>query len=121
MIGKILFTAAIIGALLLFARTRTANRPPRRAPAPPPRASATARLAAYGTLALVLITGAVFYYLDWREDHRIINIRVINATSGEAVTYQAYKSAIEGRSFETLDGRRVTLSDAERVEMIELP
>jgi len=123
-IGKILFTALVIGALLLYARgrverSRREERPVRRAaPPPPPAANPTAKLAAIITLIVVLGTGGVLFYLNWLEDHRIVTIRV-TPPDGQPILYQAYRANVDGRRFETLDGRRVTLSETDRVEMVE--
>ena len=46
-------------------------------------------------------------------------MRVINANTGEGVTYQARREDVAGRSFRTLDGRRITLADVERMELDE--
>jgi hypothetical protein len=43
---------------------------------------------------------------------------VINIDSGQSATYRAYRGDVEGRRFETLDGRIVTLADAERMELV---
>jgi hypothetical protein len=48
-----------------------------------------------------------------------MTIRVINTSTGEIGSYRAYQSMIRGRSFVTLDGRTITVSNAERVEISE--
>ncbi|MDH3690537.1 MAG: antitermination protein NusG [Gammaproteobacteria bacterium] len=123
MITKILFTAAVIAGVIAFYRVRSQHRTkPVEESSPETSSPATrgkldpAHLTAYGIVAVLLSIGAVLYYLDWAEDHRVVSIRVINTQTGETVIYQAYQSKIQGRSFETIDGRAVSLADVERVE-----
>lgn len=73
---------------------------------------------AYAIVAILILIGATLWFLDWRESHRIINIEVTGATTGEIVRYQAYQKDIKGKQFVTLDGRAVTVGDSERIEMI---
>ncbi|MEA3291724.1 MAG: antitermination protein NusG, partial [Pseudomonadota bacterium] len=61
---------------------------------------------------------SLIFIINWNEQNRIVNIRVIGA-NGEAITYQARRKSIEGRKFVTLDGRNVALGDNDRIEMIE--
>jgi hypothetical protein len=48
----------------------------------------------------------------------VVSIQVINATTGQVTTYRARRDEIEGRQFETLDGRRVTLAAVERMVLL---
>ncbi len=123
MIGKILFTALVIILILVLARSRkrlqggpaAAGAEQQQDPAP-----RWPRYVAYGFLALVLGAGASFLYLDWREAHELLGLRVINSRTGKTVTYQVYRGEMRGRSFTTTDGLQVTLSDEERVEVERL-
>ena len=121
MLTKILFTALVIAVVYVVyrARSRTAASGPGR-----PRAvvedNRFGRFAAYGFIGVLILVSSVFYYLHWREEHRVISIRVIDGSSGEATTYRAYQKSIKdnGKRFESLDGRTVIVGDAERVEML---
>ena len=128
MFTKILFTALIVLALLLYVRyqqTKQTDEKPTRSPSktsprtPSKSTHRLSRIAAYATLVILLAIGGVFYYLDWKEDFRVMNIRIINANTGEIGKYSAYRSMIRGRSFVTLDGRTITVADSERIEMSE--
>jgi hypothetical protein len=121
MINKILFTAAVIVVIYLLYRARTtrASVPGRSQASPPARRSRVGLFAAYGLAGLAVLVSAGWYYLDWREDHRVVTIRVIDAGSGKATVYRAYKKAITGNRFKSLDGKTVILGESERVEMIE--
>jgi hypothetical protein len=56
-------------------------------------------------------------YLDYQAGREVVSVRVINANTGEATTYMARRADVRGRSFTTLDGRPVTLSDVDRMEL----
>lgn len=118
MISKILLTLAVIVIVALVFRHKA-----RPAPPPQPRDAATdgsvrPQTLAYGlVVALIAVSGVIFWFV-WRDQHRVLNIRVIDGASGTAVLYQAYKKSVDGRDFVTLDGRQVTLGDNDRVEII---
>ena len=42
-----------------------------------------------------------------------------DSSQGNALKYQAYKKAIEGRRFTTIDGVSVDLADSDRIEILE--
>jgi hypothetical protein len=125
MIGKILLTAAVIAAVVLFARSRSERRnaAPRRAPARlaaaphTPAAERLPRYLAYALLLLMLGGSAVFVFLEWRDQYRVVTVRVVNTNTGSSVIYQARRGEVEDRSFETLDGRRIVLAAVERLEL----
>lgn len=74
------------------------------------------------TLVLV-VTGilAWFVYNDWRAANQVVEVRVIHVQNGHVTAYQALKNKVQGRSFLSLDGRRITLADVERLEVTEKP
>ncbi len=119
MLSKILFTAFVIVVVYMVYRGRTTATSPARRPAPAPADNRFGRRVAYGFVGVLIGISAIFYYLHWREQHRVITIRVIDGRSGNATTYKAYKKSINGSRFEALDGRTVILGEAERVELIE--
>ena len=67
-----------------------------------------------------MIAGTALYlFQGWVTAREAITVRVINANTGEGVAYQARREDVAGRSFRTLDGRRITLADVERMELDE--
>jgi hypothetical protein len=117
MVGKILFTAAVIAAVILMVRLRgrrTSAPVAVGSPAGPPRV--LIRWLATGVVAVMVAAAALFVYLDWRAAREIVQVRVVDARSGNVSTYQAYRGEIEERSFRALDGRRITLAETERME-----
>ena len=119
MITKILFTAMVIVAVLVYARHRTARRDPGRPAEPPAPAPWYWRLMPAGLLAAALAAGSLVFWLEWQDEHRLFTVRVIDTRSGEVRTYPVYRDDVEGRRFTTVDGRQVTLADVERMELIE--
>ena len=120
MVGKILFTAAVIAAVFLLLRVRRRSAGVAAAPAATTAANPAARglfrwLAA-AVVALMAAGTALYLYLDWRAAHELVEVRVIDARSGRVSSYQAYRGDLEPRSFRTSDGRRVTLAETERME-----
>jgi anti-sigma-K factor RskA len=125
MITKILFTAAVIGVVFFLLGRRSHTRPQKalttRASSHEQSAlisSRFTRIAAYAVVATMVVASALFAYREWEDAYRIVNIRVINARTGDMVTYQAHKRDVDGRRFLTLDGRLVTLAEVERMELI---
>jgi hypothetical protein len=120
MLSKFFITALIVVLAYLVLRARgrrvMAVRTQTAAPQPP---VISPRLVAYLFLSVAAVSGALIYWAEWADDRHVITIRVISSRTGEAVTYQAQKGKIHGRRFETLDGRKVSVADVDRVEMRE--
>ncbi len=118
MLGKILFTLVIILLVFALMRSRSRSGQVSRAnandSAPLSRAP---RVMAYSFLALVIALGGGFMYYDWQHSHEVLNLRVINSRTGNSVSYQVYRGDIRGRTFTTMEGVKVSLSDEERVEI----
>jgi hypothetical protein len=122
MFGKILLTAAVILGAYLAIRTRmqrgreVASVPSAagREPLVPP---GTLKAVAYG-LVVVMVAGSLLWlYLDYEAGREVVTVRIINANTGDATTYMARRADVKGRQFTTLDGRPVTLSDVDRMEL----
>ncbi len=123
MITKILFTLGVIGIAWLVIRQRsrraevTATEQPKRVAAQQHQvANRTPRLAAYGLIVFMILASGVFLYLQWRDEFRIVTVRVINSQTGDTVSYEARKGDVEAREFVTLDGRTVNVAAVERIE-----
>jgi hypothetical protein len=117
---KLLLTALVIAGALLTLRAR---RQRALSPAPPllPAARRKSQLplkiAAIGLVGLMLAGAAAYLYYQWRDNYQVVTLQVIDTRSGNRTTYQAYRKDVEGRSFLTTDGRRVTLAEVERLEI----
>jgi len=130
MITKILFTAAVIAIVYLLARSRAqrtqavqrqeARSAPRPAqPAPAAAGERMPRYLAYALLGIMLAGSGTFIFMEWRDQYRVVTVRVINTNNGNSVIYQARRGDVKDRSLETLDGRRVVLAAVERLEFGE--
>lgn len=122
MFGKILLTAAVLVAAFLIIRMRL-RRPvgaeARGTGGPVGSTRKAVRLIAYILVATMLGGSLLYLFLDWRADRQVVQVRVVNAYTGESVRYQARRGDVETRQFKTLDGRRVTLAEVERLELEE--
>jgi len=121
MLTKILFTAAVILVVALIYKGKIASRT-KTAPAKleVEEKSVPTAIIAYLIIGLVVTMAGFFYYLSWQEDHQVLSIKVINGASGKTVTYKAMRMMMDGRRFETLDGRTVKLGESDRIEILEV-
>ncbi|MDJ0805707.1 MAG: antitermination protein NusG [Gammaproteobacteria bacterium] len=125
MITKLLFTLGVIAIAWLVIRNR--NRPRRissdaqssrlAAPSSNPQDTRSPRLAAYALIGFMVLASGIVLFMQWRDEYRVVSVQVINTQTGETVTYQARRGDVEGRRFQTLDGRVVNVADIERIEM----
>ena len=74
---------------------------------------------AYATVITMLVGSGVYFYFQWKDAYQVVSVRIIDTRSGKEVVYQAYKGDVDGRSFQTTDGRIVTLAEVERLELGE--
>ena len=120
MLTKILFTLAVILVVALVFRVK--NTPakaakPAAAQTQNSKGGVSAAMVAYTLLGLVIAISALVFVLHWQDQHQVIDIQVTNS-QGNALKYQAYKKAIEGRRFTTIDGVSVDLADSDRIEIL---
>jgi hypothetical protein len=121
MIGKVLFTLAVILVVALIWRTRTPPATLNGGPAPrlvnPNRQGRTPlNLLAIAAVVLMILASGFLLYDHWRDRSEVIFIRVVDASSGRSVEYRAQRGDIEDREFQTTDGRRIILAETERLE-----
>jgi hypothetical protein len=121
MIGKVLFTLAVVLVVALIWRTRLPR--PQGGAAPPrlinPQRSRRLDLLRYlaiGAVAVLLVTSVYLLYDHWRDRHEVILVRVIDASSGRSQDYRARRGDIGDRQFVTEDGRQIVLAETERLE-----
>jgi hypothetical protein len=122
MLTKIAFTLAVVVGVLAWFRWRRQRQVaalPSSGPArvlPGTGGKLVFRWFAVAVISLS-IAGLGLWVLDaWRARGEIVTVRVFDAGSGAMTEYQAYRSDLETRSFRTVDGRRVTLAETERME-----
>ena len=120
MIGKILFTVAVILVVALIWRTRSPRRMGERPPPPlinpPPARRWPVKGLAVAAVTLMLFASVYLLYEYWRDRSEVIFIRVVDAGSGRTAEYRAQRGDIQDREFTTTDGRRIVLAETERLE-----
>ena len=77
------------------------------------------RLAASLLIAIMAVGSALYLAQRWFEDQEVVQVQVINANTGRITLYESRRGSVEGRQFQTLDGRTIRLADVGR--MIILP
>ncbi|NVZ08133.1 hypothetical protein HW932_02525 [Allochromatium humboldtianum] len=126
MIGKLLLTLAVLlGAYgVLRVRWRANRIEPGTVPGLDRSQGSdsswqTMRLAASLLIAIMAVGSALYLAQGWFEDQEVVQVQVINANTGRITLYESRRGSVEGRQFQTLDGRTIRLADVER--MIILP
>lgn len=127
MLTKILFTLAVVALVVgvtRFRRQREIEMRQRRLAMPvpaPARSPFPIGWLATGVVLLMLLVGAVWLYDHWRDNNQVIHVRVVDAGTGRAASYRAYRGDIEDREFVTVDGVHVVLAETERLETFSTP
>jgi hypothetical protein len=124
MFMKLLLTLAVIGVAwwVLHNRQRrnrlpAVEQPPSLQPPPAKGTDRWPRVAAYALIVGMLLASGVMLYLQWRDEYRIVTVRVINTQTGQILTYEARRGDVAQHQFQTLDGRTVYVAEIERIEI----
>lgn len=80
---------------------------------------ANIKLIAFAVLSLTLLTGTAMVFLNWQDDHRVYEIKIVNPQTGNTDIFKAYKKDLQGRSFTTITGQQIKVSEMERLEFME--
>lgn len=119
MLSKILVTIAVVLAVITFYRIKNSERlasAARKIESRTPANNRFGRMMAYGFVGVLILISVGWYGLHWREQHRVITVRVIGESG--TTTYKAYNKDLKGGRLETIDGKTVILGESERVEII---
>ena len=116
MLTKIFFTILVIVIVALVFRTKAAPQKAKVVELEEPDGSLSVRTVSYIIIVVLIIVSSTIFYFKYQSDNKIINIRVIS-DDGTSTIYQAHQKSIKGRQFETLDHRKVTPGESDRVEM----
>jgi len=123
MLTKLLILIAVTTGALLFTRNKNIkNQQPLQADlikTIPSTNKPNINAIAFSLLLLTLLTGSTVIFLNWQDDHRVYEIRIINPQTGTSDNFEAYKKEIKGRYFTTTTGQQVTASKLERIEILE--
>jgi hypothetical protein len=75
------------------------------------------KLAGYVLIGVMILGSGLFLYAEWQDRYRVVSVNVVNTQTGETTLYLARRMDVEDRHFVTLDGREVSVSDIERIEL----
>jgi hypothetical protein len=124
MIWKFLLTVTVILGAYGIVRTRIQSSRVARGlepPRPPLFPPGLIRIAVAVVLALMCVGTTFHLYRGWRHQHEVILVQVVNANTGQITSYEAHRGSIDGRRFQTLDGREMRLADVERMIILPKP
>ena len=116
MLTKIFFTIVVIVIVALVFRTKAAPQKAKIVEQEESDGSLSVRTVAYIIIVVLVVVSSTIFYFKYQSDNKIINIRIIS-DDGTSTVYQAHQKSIKGRQFETLDHRKVTLGESDRIEM----
>ncbi|MFE8032092.1 hypothetical protein [Thiohalocapsa marina] len=122
MLLKFLVTAAVVYVVFLVLRNRRREADGSGPAVPvlpgwlPP---GSMRAAAYAVLALMVLGSGFYLFQRWEHAQQVVEVQVVNPYSGQVQSYEARRGDIEGRTFATLDGRRIRVAEMERLIVVE--
>jgi hypothetical protein len=126
MFAKLFITAVVITIAWFAVRNRWreldgdgTRRPDAARDRPPLIPREAVRTAAYALVALMVAGSGFYLFQDWEHRRQVIEVQVVNPATGAVDTYQARRGDIDGRSFTTIDGRRIRIADMERLVLDE--
>lgn len=126
LLGKLLLTAAVIAGVVMYLRYRQQApsgpvRPAPRVVNPEPVRSSSIGWIASAVVVVIILVSGVWLYRGWLERNEVLYLRVVDAGTGHAQQYRAYRGDIDDREFVTVDGTRVRLAETERLESTTIP
>jgi hypothetical protein len=125
MISKLLLTLGVILIAWLVLRNRqkrisaVASEP--RLESPPAPGVNPWKWGGYVLVLIMILGSGLFLYAEWQDRYRVVTVNVVNTQTGESIHYQARRMDVEERRFVTLDGREVSVSGIERIELLSAP
>jgi len=126
MLAKLFITAVVIYIAWLAVRNRwretdrDGGATRAAGAARPPLVSRNAvRTAAYALVVLMVVGSGFYVFQKWEHRREVLAVQVVDPATGRTQTYEARRGDIEGRSFTTLDGRRIRIADMERLVLEE--
>ncbi|MEH6577078.1 MAG: hypothetical protein V7731_08355 [Amphritea sp.] len=118
MVTKILITLLVIAGCYLYLKRRDSNASQQRQPAREPIAeSQPVKMIAVLLLALSVLATLSYVGYRWYDSHTLLDVRIINPENDNEVVYQVYKGDLDDRSFTTVQGQTVRISNSERLEI----
>lgn len=118
MISKILLTLAVIGVALFMLQLR--RRPVEAVNVRKKELffQKWFRVLSVVVISLMVLAAGVFIYIEWHQAREVMQVQVIDNRTGNYKEYKVLRSNLHERSFQTLDGRIVTLAETDRMEVV---
>jgi hypothetical protein len=116
---QLLITLLVAAIVIALARVRRGKV--KRDEAPPKTDSGlpTGAVIGYALAALTILASAGFGWHWYQDAHRIVQVEVVESTSGQRTVYQVYRKDLGTREFRTVDGRYISLGASDRMERVE--
>jgi hypothetical protein len=126
MLGKFLLTVAVIVLAFYAVRQRyLGDAKPRGAAEQPADSSPRHRLIQIAAAAVVaiMLAGSGWALLrglvGTQDGGDVVVVEVVNPTTGTADRFEAHRADIDERAFTTTDGRRIQVSEVERIVVLQ--
>lgn len=116
---QLLITLLVAAIVFAFARARRGKVKRNEAPARADSGLPTGAVIGYALAALTILASAGFGWHWYQDAHRIVQVEVVESTSGQRTIYQVHKKDLGTREFRTIDGRYVSLGASDRMERVE--
>ncbi len=119
MLTKLLVTAAVILGVFIYLRQRNdaaravATSTPVSAEQPP--FPVPFKMLAYGLAGFIAVSAFCYMLYDYHDSRRLLAIKVVNPLTGAEIEYRSTKGQLKDRSFETVNGQTIRVSENERL------
>jgi hypothetical protein len=126
MLGKLLLTVAVVVLAIYAVRQRTGGGA--NAPHGPTRGADGGRLLSRGNLiqfaaalvvATMLIGSALALLQGWERRRDIVTVEIANPITGAVEHFEARRTDVGEQTIRTLDGRRIRVSEVERIIILD--
>jgi hypothetical protein len=135
MLGKLLLTIAVVVLALYAIRQRagggapggreapTADRAarPRGGPAGLLSRGSLIQAAAALVIVIMLVGSALALWQGWARGRDVVTVEVANPITGSVERFEARRTDVGDQTIRTLDGRRIRVSEVERIIIREAP
>lgn len=119
MLTKLLVTAAVILGVFIYLRHRNEATRAVAAATPvgieQPPFPVPFKMLAYGLAGFIAVSAFCYMLYDYHDNRRLLSIKVVNPLTGAEVEYRATKGQLKDRSFETVNGQTIRVSENERL------
>ena len=116
---QLLITLLVAAIVIAFARARRGRVRSREPAEREAGGLPTGAVIGYALAALTILASAVFGWHWYQDANTIVEVEVVEAVTGARTVYHVRKKDLGNREFRTVDGRRISLGSADRMERVE--